>query len=153
MGRLTAYQDLPDPRGHEFVVNPATYAVWCPRCRASLDEFLDSDRPTCDEVIYRTNKVAPTAEPEEFTEAEQLGLLVGAAYGAALHERDEARAEVVRLGQALERALDIMANAVKAWPETTWAQDSAALERLVQGIESLTPVDSPTTPTQQEDQT
>lgn len=79
-------------------------------------------------------------------EAERLGLVVGAAYGTALAERDQARALAVRLEQDLGYALEALEKAAAAWPETSWASDSQNKDRLVQAIQNLKALESPETP-------
>lgn len=80
---------------------------------------------------------APDAEPLDLSQAEQLGILVGSAYGTALAERDKARAIAVALEQDLaqaERVLleaeELLAAAVLRLDETTWAVDSALAGRV-----------------------
>lgn len=82
-------------------------------------------------------------------EAERLALIVGAAYGAALAERDDAQRQVAVLEDRLAEAKALLDYAVAHWPETTWATDTKAQDRLVQGIGTLWPVDSDQTPTQE----
>lgn len=89
------------------------------------------------------------------TEAERLGLIVGAAYGKALAERDEARAQASdlrhRLGVLLARcdrvlSLDVLDN-------LTWAGDETIVIRLRECVQEnleFRPVDSDLTPTQED---
>lgn len=71
----------------------------------------------------------PTAE-DDLNPAEQLGVLVGAAYGTALAERDVARRIAVALEQDLAQAEAHLAQlvAIVVNAGTTWAHDAAALE-------------------------
>lgn len=87
---------------------------------------------------------------DSLNEAERLGLVVGAAYGQALAERDEARAQAVDLGQRLEKAMTLLRYAVAEWPETTWASDSFRKDHLIQGTKALEDVDSEESPTTEE---
>jgi hypothetical protein len=84
-------------------------------------------------------------------EAERLGLIVGAAYGQALAERDEARAQVaiqaVTIRDLVDAARKVLA--IDSLEHLTWAHDEdavTALREVVQGIGSL---DSDQTPTQE----
>lgn len=83
---------------------------------------------------------------EDLTEAERLGLVVGAAYGQALAERDQARAIAVHLEQENAHLRDLLAYAVQEWPDTTWAADSHAKDTLVQAIQNAGALESPETP-------
>lgn len=91
------------------------------------------------------------ADVDALTEPERLGLMVAAAYGTALAERDQAR-------DLLADALVLVDDLLAAWPESTWAADSfrkASLEdrraNLVQAIEAAQAVDSDETPAAQKD--
>lgn len=102
--------------------------------------------------LYESRPVPVTAEntleadADDLGPAERLGLAVGAAYGAALADRDQARDMAVALEGQLAEAIRLLDLAVHHWPETTWAADSKALEDLVQGIENLKAVESPENP-------
>ena len=72
--------------------------------------------------------------------------MVGAAYGTALAERDQARAMAARLEQDLAYALEALEKAAAVWPETSWAADSQNKDRLVQAIQNLKALESPETP-------
>lgn len=76
-------------------------------------------------------------------EAERLALIVGSAYGAALADRDLARA-------ALASALEHLEALVETWPETSWAGSNVAVERAREFIQVTKVVDSEQTPTQED---
>ena len=74
-------------------------------------------------------------EPETFTEAEQLGLLVGAALGKAMAERDQ--------------AIYLLRELTKALPHTSWAHANAAEEAAkawLNEYDAARTVGSPETP-------
>jgi hypothetical protein len=81
------------------------------------------------------------------SEAERLGLIVGAAYGKALAERDEARAQVVALGLRLDQAIHLLRQAEPRLEDSTWASDSS-VAGSIQAF--LVDVDSEQTPTQED---
>lgn len=62
---------------------------------------------------------------EHLNEAERLGLIVGAAYGQALAERDVARAQAAHLGARLNDARDLLRKARPLLEDSTWATDSS----------------------------
>lgn len=106
-----------------------------------------------DETMAEVRASAPSLNQDDLdhmNEAERLALVVGAAYGAALADRDMARTEVERLNERLVLAKGLLDMALDEWPVTTWGTDSLAKERLVQGINALWPVDSDPTPTQED---
>lgn len=81
------------------------------------------------------------------SEAERLALVVGSAYGAALHERDEARAQVMTLGGLLDRAVSLLRQAKPRLEDSTWASDSSVAGSIQAFLED---VDSGQTPTQED---
>lgn len=79
-------------------------------------------------------------------EAERLALIVGAAYGRALADRDEARAQVTQ-------ALDHLEAVLAASPPTSFAHTNAAADQareFIQRIRTPEPVDSEATPTRKD---
>lgn len=83
---------------------------------------------------------------DDLTEAERLGLIVGAAYGRALADRDMARAE-------LQEALDHLEAVIKAMPAGSFAHTNAARDaavEFIQRIKTPPPVDSQATPAQED---
>lgn len=76
---------------------------------------------------------------EGMNEAERLALVVGAAYGKALAERDEAQARVA----ALEDQVNTLAHAATAVlgldvvAQVTWAHDEATVNALRAAVESV----------------
>lgn len=88
-------------------------------------------------------------------EAERLGLIVGAAYGQALAERDEARAQASdlrrRLGVLLARCDRVLT--LDVLDTLTWAGDERIVTRLRECVQEnleFKPVDSEQTPTQED---
>lgn len=88
---------------------------------------------------------------DNLNDAERMGLMVAAAYGTALAERDQAR-------DLLADALVLVDDLIREWPETTWAADNYRVEtmkdrrkNLVQAIQDAQAVDSEATPAPQED--
>lgn len=77
--------------------------------------------------------------PENLTPAEELGLLVGAAYGTALAERDTARA----VAEATAAHLTDLADAARAvlaldaLQSLTWAHDEDTVQRLRTTLETV----------------
>lgn len=83
---------------------------------------------------------------EDLTEAERLGLIVGAAYGRALADRDMARAE-------LQECLGHLEALVKAMPVGSFAHTNVARDaavEFIQRIKTPAPVDSQATPAQED---
>lgn len=116
--------------------------VTCPRC---LAQEVPTVKPeTMAEALDTMAQVPPGME--DLTEAERLGLVVGAAYGNALAERDKARAIAVHLEQENAHLVALLEYAVREWPVTSWAGDSHAQDYLVQAIERVKAVGSPETP-------
>lgn len=79
---------------------------------------------------------------DQMTEAERLALVVGAAYGRALAQRDEARAQV-------QEALGHLEAILATQPATSFAHTNAAADQareFVQRIRTPQAVDSDQTP-------
>lgn len=102
---------------------------------------MNADQIT--EVSTTVDTGLAQADLEHLGEAERLGLIVGAAYGQALAERDLARA-------SLAKALDLMEALANAWPETSWAASNVAVENAREFIQATKAVDSEQTPTQED---
>lgn len=116
----------------------------------------DWEQVTCQECLGERTRLEALAAPVAATEvavtvptgltegdlegmgdAERLGLIVGASYGAALADRDQARSQVAILGDALT-TLDLAARAVLALDSVkslTWAQDERTVDTLRQAVE------------------
>lgn len=113
-----------------------------------------NDRIT--EVSATVDAALSQEDLDGMNEAERLALVVGAAHGNALAERDEARAQASdlrhRLGVLLARCdrvltLDVLDN-------LTWAGDETIVTRLRECVQEnleFRPVDSDKTPAPQED--
>ena len=84
---------------------------------------------------------------EHLGDAERLGLIVGAAYGRALAERDEARAQVAHLGARLNDARDLLRTARPLLEDSTWATDSSVASSIQAFLDR---VDSELAPTQED---
>lgn len=82
---------------------------------------------------------------DDLTEAERLGLIVAAAYGTALAERDAARTIAVTLEQELaETRRHLSAVIAVLWTRgTTWAGDTRVLTEATEFLNAA--VDSPLT--------
>lgn len=106
------------------------------------------------EVSDTVDQAITQEDLDALGEAERLALVVGAAYGRALHERDEARAMVERLGDAIVD-LDVAARDVltlDALENPTWAQDERLADNLRAALEAARrAVDSIQTNQTQED--
>lgn len=98
---------------------------------------MNADRIT--EVSATVDAGLSQEDLDGMNEAERLALIVGAAYGKALAERDEARAQVAALAQDLADlgsaaqavlALDVLA-------QVTWAHDEQAVQTLRQAVGSV----------------
>lgn len=117
----------------------------CLKCgwKATMAESLEPgfQVPLCPESPE--GRMAQELEPEEFTEAQSLGLVVASAMTQAHRERDQARELAVRLEQDLARALEALDATVAAWPETSWAQDSLAKEKAQEVLAELRDPDRP----------
>lgn len=84
---------------------------------------------------------------DDMTEAERLGLVVAAAYGNALAERDLAHQEVVRLRERLAEAERLLEQAAAPLDASTWATDG----QIASSIQAfLQAVDSTQAPTQED---
>lgn len=81
------------------------------------------------------------------TEAERLALVVGAAYGKALSERDQARAQFEVTLDDLVKARRLLEKVVPILEDSTWATDSALAGSIQAFLDGL---DSEQTPTQED---
>lgn len=82
-------------------------------------------------------------------EAERLALVVGAAYGKALADRDEARNMTYRLSGNLGQATALLKKVVPILRDSTWATDSALADSIQVFLDAQT-VGSDETPTQED---
>jgi hypothetical protein len=80
------------------------------------------------------------------TEAERLALVVGAAYGKALADRDEARAMAAHAIARLAEARAFLGKVVPILRDSTWATDSSLGDSIQAFMDR---VDSETTPTKE----
>lgn len=104
------------------------------------------------EVSATVDAALPQEDLDDMTEAERLALVVGAAYGNALAERDQARAQV----ESLAFALTTLAHATSTvlgldfMGQVTFAHDALAVEAQREALESayqaLESVQAPETP-------
>lgn len=91
------------------------------------------------EVSATVDSALTQDDLEGMNEAERLALVVGAAYGKALSERDEAQAQVA----ALEDRLNTLAHAARGvlaldvLAQVTWAHDEATVNALRAAVESV----------------
>jgi hypothetical protein len=133
--------------------------VTCPVClgnrRTWGDEIIpDMPRPAPEvQAAQRLIEVSVTVDAalsqedlNGLNEAERLALMVGAAYGRALADRDQAR-------DHLEKAVETLEALAEAFPETSWAHSNAALDtarEFIQAYRAAEPVDSGQTPAQED---
>lgn len=80
-------------------------------------------------------------------EAERLALVVGAAYGKALAERDQARDVGYRLAGNLGHAQGLLGKVVPILRDSSWATDSALADSIQAFLDGL---DSEATPNQED---
>lgn len=110
-------------------------------------EAVDTDPVNHIHEVSATVDAALTREDlEGMNEAERLALVVGAAYGRALSERDQARAD-------LADALRHLRTLVDEFPATSWAHANVAVEEareFIQAIQAPAPVDSSQTPAEKD---
>lgn len=90
------------------------------------------------------------ADLDGMNEAERLALVVGAAYGKALAERDEARDVAAYAIARLATARDLLNKVVPILDDSTWATDSALAGSIQAFLDTLQDVDSPQAPTQED---
>ena len=98
------------------------------------------------EVSMTVDSGLAQEELADLTEAERLGLIVGAAYGRALADRDMARAE-------LQEALGHLEAVLHSLPAGSFALTNVAQEaaqEFIQRIKKPAPVDSTQTPAQED---
>lgn len=106
---------------------------------------MNTDRIT--EVSTTVDAGLSQDDLDAMSEAERLALVVGAAYGKALAERDEARAQVAHLRARLDEARTHLENTLGPLQNSTWANDS----HLAGSIQAyLERVDSELTPAQED---
>lgn len=107
------------------------------------------------EVSTTVDAALSQEDMDHLTEAERLALIVGAAYGNALAERDQARAQVEELHAELKSLAHATSEVLGHVPglgpgEQTWAQDAdlveALRERLEDAYKALESVQAPETP-------
>lgn len=136
---------------------PSPFRVWARHTFGAeqgdrlSDEYADAVGRTLDTTVFHGTQPIQETQMDEplppelahLNEAERLGLVVGAAYGQALAERDQARNIAATLEQQLAKALETIRYALKNWPETTWATDSLVQENVKAWLEAL---ESPETP-------
>lgn len=84
------------------------------------------------------------------SEAERLALVVGAAYGKALSERDQARDLTYRLSGNLGQAQGLLEKVLPILEDSSWATDSALADSIQAFLDGLKDVDSDKTPTQED---
>lgn len=77
------------------------------------------------------------------SDAERLSIIVGAAYGHVMAERDEARHD-------LEVAVDLLDDLVDLVSRNSWAGDNIVVDRAVQFVQAHRTVDSEQAPTQED---
>lgn len=82
-------------------------------------------------------------------EAERLALVVGAAYGKALADRDLAQGFVDTLGAALAEATEFLWKVLPILRDSTWATDSALADSIQVFLDGQA-VGSDETPTQED---
>lgn len=85
-------------------------------------------------------------------EAERLGLIVGAAYGQALAERDLAQAQAAIQAKTIRDLVDAAEKvlALDALDNLTWAHDEDAVTALRELVQGIGPVDSDQTQPQED---
>lgn len=106
---------------------------------------MNADQIT--EVSATVDAGLTQADLDEMNEAERLALIVGAAYGKALAERDKARAIAVRLEQELAQVC-AAAHAVlglDVLDVLTWAHDEAKVDHLRTTLQAVESVQAPET--------
>lgn len=110
------------------------------------NQMTETDAARLTEVSATVDAGLSQADLDGMNEAERLALVVGAAYGNALAERDQARAQVAEALGHLEAVL-------AASPSTSFAHTNAAADaaqEFIQRIKTPEPVDSETTPSQED---
>lgn len=113
-----------------------------PRCHANCPTCHGREFPQPIQVGQPGDPLPPG-----LSEAERLGLIVGAAYGGALADRDKARDLCVRLEQeAAEAARHIRALCEVVRRSSTWAHDTAVADSAERFLNALESPETPETP-------
>lgn len=116
--------------------------VTCPAClafRPRSEQENGMDHQRIQEVSVTISAALARDDVDGMNEAERLALVVGAAYGNALAERDQSRARVAEGRALLEKALGFLGT-------SSWAAET----HLAESIQAyVTGLDSDETPTQE----
>jgi hypothetical protein len=122
------------------------------RCLHFLQEkpVTQTDDMASPKIIHEVSATVDAAltreDLEGLNEAERLALVVGAAYGKALADRDAARA-------LAEDAVGVLEALVAEFPDTSFAHANVAVDKaraFIQAYRTPEPVDSEQTPAQED---
>lgn len=125
--------------------------VTCPIClshRPIQENQMNPQQIT--EVSATVDTGLSQDDLDGMTEAERLALVVGAAYGKALADRDQARTQWAVLADRLTVAKDLLGKVVPILNDSTWASDSALASSIQAFLDQAGALDSETTPTQED---
>lgn len=85
----------------------------------------------------------PPDDLESLSMAEHLGLVVASHFTMVEQQRDQARMWATTLEGQLAEAVRLLDLAITSWPSSSWAADNVARGQVVQGIETLKALESP----------